>query len=73
MDDSNINEDNMNQNTTKLVLSPREAAKAFSVREKTLYTRTKKYNIPVIRLGRAVRYPVDGLKAWIEKQSQDIV
>ena len=61
----------MNQETTKLALSPREAAKALSVCEKTLYTMTKKYNIPVIRLGRSVRYPLDALKEWIEKQSQE--
>ena len=70
MDHNNMNKDDMNQETTKLALSPREAAKALSVCEKTLYTMTKKYNIPVIRLGRAVRYPLDELKKWIERQSK---
>jgi len=59
-----------NNGQINLALSPREAAKALSVCEKP-YTMTKKYNIPVIRLGRSVRYPLDALKEWIEKQSQE--
>jgi excisionase family DNA binding protein len=55
----------------RLLLSPREAAQALSICEKTLYTITKDGEIPVIRMGRSVRYPVDGLKEWIDKQSQE--
>ena len=69
MDYNNMDKDEMSQKNTKLALSPREAAKALSVCEKTLYTMTKKYNIPVIRLGRAVRYPVDELRQWMKEQS----
>ena len=54
----------------RLLLSPRETAKALGICEKTLYTMTKNGEIPVIRMGRAVRYPVDGLRGWIEEQSQ---
>ena len=57
----------------RLLLSPREAAKALSVCEKTLWTLTQKGEIPVMRMGRAVRYPLDRLKEWIEKQSQESV
>ena len=53
----------------RLLLSPREAAKALSICEKTLWTMTKNGDIPVIRMGRAVRYPVDKLKEWISKES----
>ena len=52
-----------------LLLTPRKAAKALSVCEKTLWTLTQKGEVPVIRIGRAVRYPVDGLREWIQKQS----
>lgn len=53
-----------------LLLSPREAAKALSICEKTLWTITQKGEIPVIKIGRLVRYPLEGLKTWIESKSQ---
>lgn len=53
-----------------LLLSPRDAAKALSVCEKTLWTITQKGDIPVIKIGRLVRYPVEGLKSWIENKSE---
>ncbi len=46
----------------KLLLSPREAAKMLSVCEKTLWTITQKGEIPMMRIGRLVRYPLDGLR-----------
>jgi excisionase family DNA binding protein len=55
----------------RLLLSPREAAKALSICEKTLWTITQGGKIPVVRIGRAVRYPVDGLQEWIRRQSQE--
>ena len=59
------------QGQLRLLLSPREAAKALSVCEKTLWTLSQKGEVPVIRIGRAVRYPVDGLREWIQKQSEN--
>ena len=54
----------------QLLLTVREAAKALSVCEKTLWTMTKNGEIPVIRMGRAVRYPLDGLRQWISEKSE---
>ena len=50
-----------------LLLTPREAARALSVCERTLYSLTKRGEIPVIRAGRLVRYSVEDLKTWIKK------
>ena len=36
-----------------------------------MWTMTKNGEIPVVRMGRAVRYPVDGLREWIQKKSED--
>ena len=55
------------QGQLRLLLSAREAAKALFVCEKTLWTLTKKGEIPVVRIGRAVRYSVDDLREWIQK------
>ena len=53
----------------RLLLKPRETAKALSICERTLYALTKRGEIPVVRYGphgRIVRYDVEDLKAWIK-------
>lgn len=61
----------IDQGQFRLLLSVREAATAMGICEKTLWTLTQTGEIPVIRIGRAVRYPVDGLREWIQKKSGD--
>jgi len=57
--------------TEPLLLSPRATAKALGICEKTLWTLTQRGEIPAIHIGRAVRYDISDLKAWIEaKKSQ---
>ncbi len=57
-------------NQPKLLLTPREAAKALSVSEKTLYRLTKAGAIPRVRIGAAVRYSVEDLQAWIRHATE---
>lgn len=57
--------------TPQLLLSAREAAKALSVCEKTLWSMTKRGELPVVRIGRSVRYSIDDLKNWIQKKSEN--
>lgn len=54
----------------KLLISPREAAKTLSVCEKTLWTLTKRGQIPAARIGRAVRYDVQDLRAFCDKMKR---
>ena len=53
-----------------LLLTPREAAGALRVSEKTLWNWTSpRGSIPVIRVGaRSVRYSVAACQQWIEAQ-----
>ena len=51
----------------RLLLTPREAAESLGICERTLYALTKRGELPVIRIGRAVRYSTEDLKAWIER------
>jgi hypothetical protein len=54
-----------------LLLKPRQAALALSVSARTLWGLTSPRGpIPVVRIGRAVRYPADGLRAYVEAQEQ---
>lgn len=54
----------------RLLLTPREAARSLGVSEKTLYNYTRCGEIPVVRIGRAVRYSLEDLKAWIQRASE---
>jgi excisionase family DNA binding protein len=54
-----------------LLLTPRQAAKALNICEKSLYNHTKAGTIPVVRIGRAVRYSPDDLRAWVAGNSEE--
>ena len=53
-----------------LLLTSRQAAKALSICERTLFTLTKSGAIPCVRVGRLVRYAPSALQDWIEENSQ---
>lgn len=52
-----------------LVLRAREAAKLLKICERTLWEWTKRGEIPHIRLGRPVLYPVHLLQRWLEERA----
>lgn len=52
-----------------LLLTPRAASAALSVSPRTLWGLTAPRGpIPAVRLGRAVRYSAEALRAWIAAQ-----
>lgn len=52
-----------------LALRPREAAAAIGICERTLWTLTKSGDVPHVRIGRAVVYPVRELQDWLTEQA----
>jgi excisionase family DNA binding protein len=48
-----------------LALRPREAAKALGICERTLFDLNKAGEIPCVRIGWAILYPVETLRAWL--------
>jgi excisionase family DNA binding protein len=57
-----------------LLLTPKEAAKALSISDRTLWALTDRGEIPVMRIGRSVRYDPRSLSRWIEEnQSATVV
>ena len=56
------------QGPVRLLLSPKEAAQALAISERTLWQMGKDGVIASIRVGRSVRYPVAALERWIEEQ-----
>lgn len=53
----------------KLSLRPREAARALGVSERTLWTLTHRGEVPHVRVGRAVLYPLESLRKWLEARA----
>lgn len=51
----------------RLLLTAREAAKALSISERTLWGLTKAGQIPACRFGRNVRYDPRDLEAFIQR------
>ena len=57
---------------TKLLLTPREAAEALSICEKSLWSVTwPRGPILCVRLGRSVRYSLDSLREFILQQQAE--
>ena len=51
---------------TRLALRPREAAAALGVSERTL--RSLQSELPSVRIGRTLLYPVRELEAWLSRR-----
>jgi excisionase family DNA binding protein len=49
----------------KLLLSPREAAAALGISERTLWSLTQARDVPSLRIGRLVKYRNEALTAWL--------
>ena len=54
-----------------LLLDARSAAKSLSISERTLWTFTKKGDIPCIRIGKRVLYSPDDLRTWIDRRKNN--
>jgi excisionase family DNA binding protein len=52
----------------QLLLTAPEAAKALAISERTVWQLTKDGELPVVRLGRSVRYDRRDLLDYIEKR-----
>jgi excisionase family DNA binding protein len=53
-----------------LLVDAREAARLLAISERKLWSLTNCGEIPCVRVGRAVRYPVDDLQRWIANQTR---
>ena len=51
-----------------LLLTPRDTARALAISERTLCALTQRGDIPVVRIGRSVRYDPRDLNEWLAKQ-----
>lgn len=54
----------------RLALRPKDATKALGIGPRLLWSMTNRGEIPHVRMGRAVVYPVDELRRWLSEQAQ---
>ena len=52
-----------------LALRPREAAAALGISERKFWELANRGEVPSVKLGRARRFPVDALRAWLADQA----
>lgn len=52
----------------KLLLTPRQAAAALQLSERTLWELTHRGEIPRLKIGASVRYDLRDLQSWIDKK-----
>lgn len=51
----------------ELLITAKEAARRLAISTRSLWTLTNQRKIPTIRIGRSVRYPIDGLRDWLRR------
>jgi excisionase family DNA binding protein len=65
-----INSNNQTSKDVKLLLTIQEAAEALGISERKLWGMTDSREIPHVRLGRCLRYPVRELEQWIDENKK---
>ncbi len=53
-----------------LALRPKDAARALGIGQRLLWSKTNAGEIPHVRIGRAVVYPVDLLREYLAQQAR---
>ena len=53
----------------RLLLRPSEVADALALGRTTVYGMMQRGELPTVRIGSAVRVPIDALRSWIERQT----
>ena len=66
MDNSNIE----HEEAPRLLLNPRDAAKALAISERKLWELTNRGEVRSVKIGRSVRYRIDDLQAFIDRICQ---
>lgn len=62
----------MNDEITAKLVNVQDAAKYLCISQRTLWTLTKSNKLPVIKIGRAVRYDLQDLEAFVLQHKTEI-
>jgi excisionase family DNA binding protein len=61
--------DDMTTSSHRLLLRPAEVADALGLGRTKVYTLLAQGDLPSVRIGGAVRVPVDALRLWVERHA----
>lgn len=59
-----------NGNTEQILLKPKRAFELLDISRSTGYALIASGELPSVRIGRAVRVPVDALREWVKRQTE---
>lgn len=59
-----------NEGPQPLLVNAREAARMLAVCERTIYNLVERGELSIIHIGRATRFAVADLRAWIQRASE---
>ena len=59
----------MDDDSEKLLLKPKKAFELLNIGRSTGYAMIASGELPSVRIGRAVRVPLDALKQWVERKT----
>jgi excisionase family DNA binding protein len=65
-----VETNNPDKGKPKLLLNIQEAAEALGISQRKLWGMTDSREIPHVRLGRCLRYPVHELEQWINEHME---
>jgi len=68
MDKSKLLDDVSYSDPEPLLLRPAEAARLLAISPRKLWELTNARELPVLRIGRALRYPTGELRAWVAER-----
>ena len=59
------------EHVARLAMRPKDAAKALGIGERLLWSMTNRGEIPHLKVGKAVLYPVAELERWLSERAQE--
>jgi excisionase family DNA binding protein len=60
----------LKDNVEQILLKPKKAFELLDISRSTGYAMIASGALPSVRIGRAVRVPVDGLREWVKRQTE---
>ena len=60
----------MAEDSTRLLLSIRDAAEVLGVSTRTVWTLAHHRGLPHVRVGRRILFPVEGLRHWVASHTR---
>jgi excisionase family DNA binding protein len=61
----------LSDNIEQILLKPKRAFELLDISRSTGYAMIASGELPSVRIGRAVRVPVDALKQWVKQQTRE--